>query len=60
MGSSDGPAGRSARCIALVGPYLGGKTTLKTYSLPLNLLRMDIGLEYIAKILPILGRQLWE
>jgi len=28
MGSSDGPAGRSARCIALVGPYLSGKTTL--------------------------------
>jgi elongation factor G len=28
MGSSDGPAGRSARCIALVGPYLSGKTSL--------------------------------
>jgi elongation factor G len=28
MGSSDGPAGRTARCIALVGPYLSGKTTL--------------------------------
>lgn len=28
MGSSDGPAGRSTRCIALVGPYLSGKTTL--------------------------------
>jgi elongation factor G len=28
MGSSDGPKGRSARCIALVGPYLSGKTTL--------------------------------
>jgi len=28
MGSSDGPAGRSARCIAVVGPYLSGKTTL--------------------------------
>ncbi|MFM9938523.1 MAG: elongation factor G [Hyphomicrobiaceae bacterium] len=28
MGKSDGAAGRSARCIALVGPYLSGKTTL--------------------------------
>lgn len=28
MGKSDGRAGRSARCIALVGPYLSGKTTL--------------------------------
>jgi elongation factor G len=28
MGLSDGPKGRSARCIALVGPYLSGKTTL--------------------------------
>ena len=28
MGKSDGPIGRSARCIALVGPYLAGKTTL--------------------------------
>ena len=28
MGQSDGAAGRSARCIALVGPYLSGKTTL--------------------------------
>jgi elongation factor G len=28
MGLSDGPMGRSARCIALVGPYLSGKTTL--------------------------------
>lgn len=28
MGKSDGVAGRSARCIALVGPYLSGKTTL--------------------------------
>ncbi|MEZ5773741.1 MAG: elongation factor G [Hyphomicrobiaceae bacterium] len=28
MGQSDGPAGRTARLIALVGPYLGGKTTL--------------------------------
>ncbi len=28
MGKSDGKAGRSARCIALVGPYLSGKTTL--------------------------------
>ncbi len=28
MGKSDGPAGRNARCIALVGPYLSGKTTL--------------------------------
>ena len=28
MGASDGPAGRSARCIALVGPYLSGKTSL--------------------------------
>jgi elongation factor G len=28
MGSSDGPAARSARCIALVGPYLSGKTSL--------------------------------
>jgi elongation factor G len=28
MGQSDGPAVRSSRCIALVGPYLSGKTTL--------------------------------
>lgn len=28
MGKVDGPAGRSPRCIALVGPYLSGKTTL--------------------------------
>jgi elongation factor G len=28
MGLSDGLKGRSARCIALVGPYLSGKTTL--------------------------------
>ena len=28
MGKSDGAMGRSARCIALVGPYLSGKTTL--------------------------------
>jgi elongation factor G len=28
MGQSAGPAGRSSRCIALVGPYLSGKTTL--------------------------------
>src|SRR5689334_10209673 len=28
MGQSDGRAGRSPRCIALVGPYLSGKTTL--------------------------------
>jgi len=28
MGASDGPAGRSARCIALVGPYMSGKTSL--------------------------------
>ncbi len=28
MGKSAGAAGRSARCIALVGPYLSGKTTL--------------------------------
>ena len=28
MGQSDGPKGRSARCIALIGPYLSGKTTL--------------------------------
>ncbi|MGE5510223.1 MAG: elongation factor G [Bacteroidota bacterium] len=28
MGQSDGSAGRSARCIAIVGPYLSGKTTL--------------------------------
>jgi elongation factor G len=33
MGQSDGPlsgqtAGRSSRCIALIGPYLAGKTTL--------------------------------
>jgi elongation factor G len=28
MGKSDGGAGHSARCIALVGPYLSGKTTL--------------------------------
>ncbi len=28
MGQSDGPKGRSSRCIALVGPYLSGKTTL--------------------------------
>lgn len=28
MGKTDGAEGRSARCIALVGPYLSGKTTL--------------------------------
>jgi elongation factor G len=28
MGQSDGRNGRSARCIALLGPYLSGKTTL--------------------------------
>jgi elongation factor G len=28
MGQSAGPASRSSRCIALVGPYLSGKTTL--------------------------------
>jgi elongation factor G len=28
MGQSAGSAGRSSRCIALVGPYLSGKTTL--------------------------------
>ena len=33
MGTSDGPKGsgdrgRGSRCIALVGPYLSGKTTL--------------------------------
>jgi len=28
MGTPDGAKGRSARCIALVGPYLSGKTTL--------------------------------
>jgi len=28
MGKADGPRGRSARCIALIGPYLSGKTTL--------------------------------
>ena len=28
MGQSAGQAGRSSRCIALVGPYLSGKTTL--------------------------------
>ena len=28
MAKSDGAKGRSARCIALVGPYLSGKTTL--------------------------------
>lgn len=28
MGKTDGALGRSARCIALVGPYLSGKTTL--------------------------------
>ena len=32
MGQSDGPrgpgTGRSSRCIALIGPYLSGKTTL--------------------------------
>src|SRR6476660_8711938 len=28
MGQSTGAAGRSSRCIALVGPYLSGKTTL--------------------------------
>jgi elongation factor G len=28
MGQSGGPGGRSSRCIALVGPYLSGKTTL--------------------------------
>jgi len=28
MGQSAGPTGRSSRCLALVGPYLSGKTTL--------------------------------
>lgn len=28
MGKTDGAQGRSARCIALIGPYLSGKTTL--------------------------------
>lgn len=28
MGKTDGHNGRSARCIALIGPYLSGKTTL--------------------------------
>ncbi len=28
MGGTNGGAGRSARCIALVGPYMSGKTTL--------------------------------
>jgi len=28
MGNADGGVGRSARCIALVGPYMSGKTTL--------------------------------
>ncbi|MFV0297973.1 MAG: elongation factor G [Hyphomicrobiaceae bacterium] len=28
MGNADGGAGRSARCIALVGPFMSGKTTL--------------------------------
>ena len=28
MGKTDGPQSRSARCIALIGPYLSGKTTL--------------------------------
>ena len=28
MGKTNGALGRSARCIALVGPYLSGKTTL--------------------------------
>ena len=28
MGQSGGSAARSSRCIALVGPYLSGKTTL--------------------------------
>ncbi|MGE0765150.1 MAG: elongation factor G [Hyphomicrobiaceae bacterium] len=28
MANADGGAGRSARCIALVGPYMSGKTTL--------------------------------
>jgi elongation factor G len=28
MGDADGHAGRSTRCIALIGPYLSGKTTL--------------------------------
>ncbi len=28
MGQSDGSGGQTARCIALVGPYLSGKTTL--------------------------------
>ena len=28
MGQNAGSAGRSSRCIALVGPYLSGKTTL--------------------------------
>ncbi len=28
MGQPTGPQGRSARCIALIGPYLSGKTTL--------------------------------
>ena len=28
MGHANGSVGRSARCIALVGPYMSGKTTL--------------------------------
>ena len=28
MGQNGGSAARSSRCIALVGPYLSGKTTL--------------------------------
>ncbi|MBX2804587.1 MAG: elongation factor G, partial [Hyphomicrobiales bacterium] len=28
MGDKDGPRGQGARCIAIVGPYLSGKTTL--------------------------------
>ena len=28
MGQNGGTAARSSRCIALVGPYLSGKTTL--------------------------------
>jgi elongation factor G len=28
MGQAQGQPARSARCIALVGPYLSGKTTL--------------------------------
>jgi elongation factor G len=28
MGDRDGPSGQGTRCIAIVGPYLSGKTTL--------------------------------